>query len=135
MKTDHDSLHDALVELASTMSPNPHRLRQVRQRVARRRRQRMAAGAAVSIGAVAGAVGVAMVPRESGTSSRFNAAGASLPTCASVSVPAPPPEKTAPRDTAPLAAPDLVVRYKGAGVVTNVGAGTVTLGEFSEPGL
>ena len=33
MKTDPNSLHDALVELATTMSPNPDRLRQVRQRV------------------------------------------------------------------------------------------------------
>jgi hypothetical protein len=136
MKTEHDLLHDALVDLASTVSPNPHRLRQVRQRVARRRRQRIAAGAAVSVGAVAGAFGIAAIPPESGTSRQFNAGGPVLPACASV--PAPPPtalpEKTVPQGAKPLE-PDLVARYKGTGVVSAVGNGMVTLGQLSKPGV
>ena len=135
MKTDTNPLHDALADLAITMSPNPDRLRQVRQRVARRRRQRVAAGAAVSVGAVAAAVGVAMVPREPRSSLQFHVAGSSLPECASIEAPAmPSPEKTlGPGTNVPE--PDLVVRYKGMAVVTAVGAGTLTLGNFSDPGV
>ena len=131
MNTDPNSLHDALVELATTMSPNPDRLGQVRQRVARRRRRRVATGAAISASAVAGTLGIAMVPREPRTSLQFNAAGSSLPACASVH------EKTPAVVEVPKAEsgkPD-AVRYKGAAVVTQVGAGTLTLSDFSQPGL
>jgi hypothetical protein len=135
MKTDPNSLHDALVELATTMSPNPDRLRQVRQRVARRRRRRVATGAAVSVGAVAGTLGIAVVPREPRTSLQFNATGSPLPACATVSAPVTAaPQKTAPAAAKP-AEPDAVIRYKGVAVVTQVGAGTLTLGDFSEPGV
>jgi hypothetical protein len=123
MKTDPNSLHDALVELATTMSPNPDRLRQVRQRVARRRRRRVATGAAVSVGAVAGTLGIAMVPREPRTSLQFNATGSPLPACATVSAPVTAaPQKTAPAAAKP-AEPDAVIRYKGVAVVTQVGRG------------
>jgi hypothetical protein len=124
-------LHDALAELATTMSANPDRLRQVRDRVDRRRRRRMATGAAVSAGAVAAAVGIAMVPREPRSGLQFNVEGPSLPACASVPAPAPTP--TPPAAKTPSAVlerePDLG-RYKGTAVVTAVGAGTVTLGEL-----
>jgi hypothetical protein len=134
MRTDHDSLHDALVDLATTMSPNPDRLGQVRRRVARRRHRRMAAGAAVSVGAVAGAVGIAMVPRDPRTPLLFNVAGPSLPACASVSAPPAPQKTTAPEGSTP-AEPDAVARYKGYAVITELGAGTLTLGELATPGL
>src|SRR6187401_1900205 len=97
MKTDQTPLHDALAELATTMSANPDRLRQVRDRVDRRRRRRMATGAAVSAGAVAAAVGIAMVPREPRSSPQFNMDGPSLPACASIAPNEPtatPPGKT-----------------------------------------
>ena len=86
MKTD-STLQHALTELATTMSSNPDRLRQVRQRVERRRRRRMATGAAVSAGAVAAAVGMAMVPRAPRSSLQFNAAKSSMPDCASIAEP------------------------------------------------
>ena len=131
MNTDPNSLHDALVELATTMAPNPDRLRQVRRRVERRRRRRVATGAAASVGAVAGTLGIAMIPRESRSSVQFNATGTSLPACASVPAQAqavievPKPESGQPAD----------IRYKGEAVVTQVGAGTLTLGDFGQPGL
>ena len=131
MKTDQTPLHDALAELATTMSANPDRLRQVRDRVDRRRRRRMATGAAVSAGAVAAAVGIAMVPREPRAALQFNVEGPSLPTCASVPAPAPTP--TPPAAKTPSAVVDRephLGRYKGTAVVTAVGAGTVTLGEL-----
>ena len=130
MKTDQTPLHDALAELATTMSANPDRLRQVRARVDRRRRRRMATGAAVSAGAVAAAVGIAMVPREPRSSLQFNVEGPSLPDCASLAAPAPtpaPPGKTPSAVLDPAPDPG---RYKGTAVVTAVGTGTVTLGEL-----
>src|SRR5512143_600944 len=124
MTTEPNSLHDALVELATTMSPNPDRLRQVRRRVERRRRRRVATGAAVSVGAVAGTLGIAMIPREPRSSVQFNATGTSLPACASV------PANTLVAIEVPKVEADrpAAVRYKGAAVVTEVGAGTLTLG-------
>lgn len=132
MKTDTNPLHDALSDLATTMSPNPNRLRQVRQRVERRRRRRMATGAAVSAGAVAAAVGIAMVPREPRSTLQFNVAGSSLPDCASIAEPA---AVDKPKDAVPANEPDAVVRYKGMAVVTAAGADALTLGNFTEPGL
>ncbi|MEO8695591.1 MAG: hypothetical protein ABI658_18860 [Acidimicrobiales bacterium] len=131
MKTDANPLHDALSELATTMSSNPDRLRQVRQRVERRRRRRMATGAAVSAGAVAAAVGIAMVPREPASTLQFNAAGSSLPECASIA----PPAVDKPKEAVPPKEFDGVVRYKGMAVVAAVGTGSLTLGNFSEAGL
>jgi hypothetical protein len=131
MNTDPNSLHDALVELATTMSPNPDRLRQVRHRVARRRHRRVATGAAVSVGAVAGTLGIAMIPREPRASVQFNATGTSLPACASVPVNTP----VAIEVPKPEADKPATVAFKGAAVVTAVGDGTLTLGNFSEPGL
>jgi len=132
MKTDQTPLHDALAELATTMSANPDRLRQVRQRVDRRRRRRMATGAAVSAGAVAAAVGIAVVPREPRSSLQFNVEGASMPSCASIAAPAPTP--TPPAGKTPSAILDRVPdlgRYKGTAVVSAAGSGTVTLGELA----
>ena len=131
MNTDPNSLHDALVELATTMSPNPDRLRQVRHRVERRRRRRVATGAAASVGAVAGTLGIAMIPREPRTAVQFNATGTSLPVCASVPEPTPVVIEV-PKAESPKPAD---VRYKGEAVVTQVGTGTLTLGNFSQPGL
>lgn len=133
MKTDQTPLHDALAELATTMSANPDRLRQIRDRVDRRRRRRMATGAAVSAGAVAAAVGIAMVPREPRSALQFNVEGPSLPACASVPA-GPAPQKTTAPEGATPAEPDAVVRYKGHAVITEVGTGTLTLGELATPG-
>jgi hypothetical protein len=130
MKTDQTHLHDALAELATTMSANPDRLRQIRDRVDRRRRRRMATGAAVSAGAVAAAVGIAMVPREPRSALQFNVEGPSLPACASLAAPAPTPTPPGKTPSAVLDPEPDLGRYKGTAVVTAVGTGTVTLGEL-----
>jgi hypothetical protein len=132
MKTEPNPLHDALADLATTMSSNPNRLRQVRQRVERRRHRRMAAGAAVSAGAVAAAVGIAMVPREPRSTLQFNVAGSSLPDCASIAPPAP---VKVPKDPVQFNEANGLVRYKGMAAVIAVGPGTLTLGSFSEAGV
>ena len=86
----------------------------------------------MSAGAVAVAVGIAMVPSEPRSALQFNVEGPSLPACASVAAPAPTP--TPPFGKTPSAVleptPDLG-RYKGTAVVTAVGVGTVTLGELA----
>ena len=58
MQIEQDCLHDALVDLASTMSLNPYRLSQVRQQVGRRRGQWLVDAAVASVGAAASAFGV-----------------------------------------------------------------------------
>lgn len=132
MKTDQTPLHDALAELATTMSANSDRLRQVRQRVDRRRRRRMATGAAVSAGAVAAAVGIAVIPREPRSSLQFNVEGPSMPACASIAAPAPTPTPpSAKTPSAVLERETDLGRYKGMAVVSALEAGTVTLGELT----
>ena len=146
MKTDPNALHEAFVELATTMPPNPHRLRDVRRRAARRRQRRMAAGAAVSVGAVAGAIGIAMVPRNPPSSLLSSNAVPVLPECASVPRPVPhvPTTTTPPKTSVPVtssvrpippADPDILGGYKGYGVVSSSGEGALTLANFTGPGL
>jgi hypothetical protein len=91
----------------------------------------VATGAAVSVSAVAGTLGIAMIPREQRTAVQFNATGTSLPACASVPATTPAVIEVPKAESAAPAA----VRYKGEAVVTQVGAGTVTLGDFNQPGL
>ena len=141
MKTDDAALHDALVELATTMSQNRDRLRQIRQRVDQRRRRRVATGAVVSVGAVAGAVALTMVPRDARSSAPTTLAGAdgsSSPACASIAVPAPEVPSTLRGDkpagavNAP-ATPEAVARDKGYAVVAAVDGATVTLSRLAGP--
>ena len=132
MNTEATPLERALTDLASTMSHNPDRLRQVRSRVDRRRRRRVATGAAVSAGAVAATLGIAAIPRSPRSSLQSSVAASALHSCASVPAPEPHVPTTLLGDKPGVndrpATPDAVARYKGYAVVHAVDSATVTLG-------
>lgn len=138
MSTETTEFARALDDLASTMAHNPDRLRQIRSRVERRRRRRVATGAAVSAGAVAATLGLAAIPRAPRSSVQSSVAAPGLPDCAAVPVPVPHVPTTLAGDkpaTVRPATPEAVAQYKGYAVVRSVEGASITLGQLTGPGV
>jgi hypothetical protein len=137
MTTDTEQFQRALADLATTMTPNPERLRQVRHRVERQRRRRVATGAAVSAGAVAATLGLATIPRT--PKSAVPSASSASSVCSSVPQPVPQGSTLADVKTPDGAVNEPAAsqpddRFKGYAVVGAVAGDSITLQQLTSPG-